>query len=208
MATALSPLDESVTLEELGELPPPKPARPRVLLVATILGTAAGVAAMAALLAVYVQRRAAVVASGESWLPDGVQIPLTPGNMSLVGFGLSLVTMAWAVDAMGRDDRRHAWLALGATLVVGAFHMVGMGFLFNQMGLPVASEVGALVYAALGGHLAMLGVAMLFVALMAFRTLGGQYSARDREGLVAAAIVWYAQAAVYLAVWYAVIVTK
>jgi hypothetical protein len=49
---------------------------------------------------------------------------------------------------------------------------------------------------------------MLFAALMAFRTLGGQYSAKDREGVVAAAVYWYATAAVYAVVWYAVLVTK
>ena len=39
--------------------------------------------------------------------------------------------------------------------------------------------------------------ALLFAALMAFRTLGGQYSAKDREGVVAAAVFWWATAVVY-----------
>jgi hypothetical protein len=49
---------------------------------------------------------------------------------------------------------------------------------------------------------------MLFTALMAFRTLGGQYSTRDREGVIAAAIVWYVMAVVYGGIWFAVLVTK
>lgn len=196
------------TIEELGELPPPPPARPRVLLVATVLATAATVILFAGLLGIYLDARAAAIAEGGRWLPEGVDIPLTPGNMSLIGFALSCLTMQWAVDAIGHDDRRHTWLAFGATMVVGAFHMVGMGFLYSQMGLEVATEQGALVYALTGGHLAMLGAAMLFLALMAFRTLGGQYSAKDREGVVAAAVFWYATAAVYAVVWYAVLVTK
>ncbi len=116
--------------------------------------------------------------------------------------------MQWAVYAIGNDDRRHTWMAFAATLVVGAFHLVGMGFLYSQMGLAVASPEGALVYALTGAHLAMLGVAMLFAALMAFRTLGGQYSAKDQEGVVAAAVVWYLMVALYGAIWYAVLVTK
>lgn len=202
MATALT------TIEELGELPPPPPARPRVLLVATVLSTAAVVMAFAGLLAVYVQQRSEAIAGGGTWLPDGVDIPLTPGNMSLVGFALSLVTMQWAVHSIANDDRRHAWLAFGATLVVGAFHMVGMGFLYNQVGLTIDTTPGTMVYAVTGAHLALLGAAMVFTALMAFRTLGGQYSAKDREGVVAAAIVWYATAAIYAVIWYAVLVTK
>lgn len=196
------------TIEELGELPPPVPARPRVLLVATALVTAAVVMLFAGLLGVYLHERAAVVGSGERWLPEGVEIPLTPGNMSLVGFAIACVTMQWAVHAIGVDDRRHAWLAFGSTLVVGAFHLVGMAFLYSQMGLAVSSHQGALIYAVTGSHLAMVGAAMVFAALMAFRTLGGQYSARDREGVVAAAAFWYATAGVYAVVWYAVMVTK
>jgi heme/copper-type cytochrome/quinol oxidase subunit 3 len=196
-----------VTVEDLGPLPPPAPARPRVLVVATVLVCAAVVAAFAALLGVYLVTRAEVIASGEEWLA-GADIPLTPGNMSLVGFVLSLFTMQWAVDAIGNDDRRHAWVAFAATLSVGAFHMVGMAFLYSQMGLAVATAEGALVYALTGAHLVFLGAAMVFAGLMAFRTLGGQYSAKDREGVVAAAIVWYSMAAVYGGIWYAVLVSK
>lgn len=196
------------TIEELGELPAPPPARPRVLLVATTLATAAVVMLFAGLLAIYLHERSAALAAGQRWFPEGIDIPLTPGNMSLVGFALSCVTMQWAVHAIGHDDRRHAWIAFGSTIVVGAFHLVGMGFLYSQMGFEVATPQGALVYALTGAHLAMVGAAMLFAALMAFRTLGGQYSARDREGVVAAAVFWYATAVVYAGIWYAVLVTK
>ena len=41
-----------------------------------------------------------------------------------------------------------------------------------------------------------------------FRTLGGEYHGRDREGLVAAALFWYITIAVYAVLWYAIYVTK
>jgi heme/copper-type cytochrome/quinol oxidase subunit 3 len=128
--------------------------------------------------------------------------------MSLIGFVFACITMQWAVDAIGHGDRRHTWLAFGATLVVGAFHLVGMGFLYSQIGLAVSTTQGALIYAITGAHLVMVGVAMVFAALMAFRTLGGQYSAKDREGVVAATVFWYATALVYAVIWYAVLVVK
>jgi heme/copper-type cytochrome/quinol oxidase subunit 3 len=196
------------TIEELGELPPPTPARPRVLLLATSLATGAVILYFAALLGVYLHERAAVLRNGDPWFPEDVTIPLTPGNMSLIGFAISCVTILWAVDAIAHDDRRHTWLAFGSTLVVGAFHLVGMSYLYSQMGFEVATFQGALVYAVTGSQLVMTGVAMLFVALMAFRTLGGQYSARDQEGVVAAAVFWIATAVVYFAVWLAVLVMK
>ena len=197
-----------VTIEQIGELPPPTPARPRVLLVSTVLASGASVMLIMGVLAVYLHERASVLAAGERWLPEGVDIPLTPANMSLVGFVIGCFTMQWAVDAIGNDDRRHAWIAFGATLVVGAFHLVGMGFLYSQVGLAVSTLQGALVYAVTGAHLVMTGAAMVFAALMAFRTLGGRYSAKDREGVVAAALFWYVTATMYAVIWYAVLVTK
>jgi heme/copper-type cytochrome/quinol oxidase subunit 3 len=197
-----------VTIEELGTLPAPAPARPRVLLVATVLASAAVLMGFAGLVAVYLQQRADAIAADGTWLPDGVTIPLTPGNLSLVGFGLSLVFMHWAVDALGNDDRRHTWVAFGAVLVVGAFHFVGTGFLYSQAHFAVGTPEGAVFYAVSGAQLALTGAGLLFTALMAFRTLGGQYSARDREGVVAATVFWWAVAITYAVLWYAVYVTK
>ena len=72
-----------------------------------------------------------------------------------------------------------------------------MGFVYFQSGFAVATHQGALVYAVTGAHLAITGVGLLFAALMAFRTLGGQYSAKDREGVVAATVFWWTVALTY-----------
>src|SRR5262245_56986671 len=122
-----------VSIEDLAPLPRPVAARPRVLLVGTVFPCAAVVAAFGGLLGIYLASRADALAAGDEWL-GGTDIPLTPGNMSLVGFVISLVTMAWAVAAIGDDDRRHTWMAFAASLFVGAFHMVGMGFLYSHVG--------------------------------------------------------------------------
>lgn len=196
-----------VSIEQLGDIPAPPPARPRVLLVATALASAAVVMGFAGLLGVYLHERSATIAETGAWF-DGNTVPLTPGNMSLVGFVLSVVFMHWAVEAIGRDDRRHTWLAFGAVLFVGVFHFVGTGFLYFTSHFEVATKQGALVYGLTGAHLALTGAGLLFAALMAFRTLGGQYSAKDREGVVAATVFWWAVALTYGVVWYAVYVTK
>jgi heme/copper-type cytochrome/quinol oxidase subunit 3 len=196
------------TIEELGALPAPAPTRPRVLLLATVLGSAATFVGFMALLAIYLRERALVVAEGDVWFPDGVVLPLTPGNMSLVGFVLSLVFMHWAIAAIGNDDRRHAWMAFACVFVVGIFHFVGTAFLYNQTGFAVNTAQGAVFYATTGAQLAITGAGLFFVALMAFRTLGGQYSARDREGVVAATVFWWVVAVTYTVQWYAIFVTK
>ena len=46
------------------------------------------------------------------------------------------------------------------------------------------------------------------LGLVAFRTFGGQYSGRDREGLIAASIFWYVTVAVYAVIWFTIFVTK
>lgn len=194
-----------VSIDELGEVAPPPPARPRVLLVATVLACGAVVALFSGLIGIYLSERAAVRASGQPW---GLDMPLTPGTMSLIGFAISMITVQWAVDAIGRDDRRHTWLAMAATIFVAAMHTVGMAFLYSQAGQAIADRTGGLFYAVTGAHLALLLVAVVFILLMAFRTLGGQYSAKDREGVVAAAVFWHTTAVLYGAIWLAVLVTK
>ena len=78
-----------------------------------------------------------------------------------------------------------------------------MGFTVND-----PTGVGILVYVITGMHLAMAGAGVIFIGLMAFRTLGGQYSARDQEGIVAALIYWYVTVAVYTVIWFTIFVTK
>lgn len=201
MSTELAPY---VAVDDLDELVPPPPGRPRVLLVATLFASAAVIIGYLGLMAVYLAERAA---SDGEWLPAG-SIGLTTPNLMLAGFGLSLVFMHWSVQAIGNDDRRHAWMALALVLVVGAYYFTGTGFLLNQSGLAVADPVGVLVYAAIGAHAAITGAGLLFAAVMAFRTLGGQYSSDDREGLVSATAFWWAVSITYAVLWYAIYVTK
>jgi heme/copper-type cytochrome/quinol oxidase subunit 3 len=190
-------------------LPPAAPpARPRVLLVGTVLASVGTFMAFAGLVGYYVQARSGVLAKGGSWLPDGVSIPLTPGNIAMATMLLSGVTIWWAVDSVGRNDRKSAYLALGVTIFFGLAVINAVTFLYTQMHLPVTTTAGVLVYALTGAQLAMIVAGLVFAAVMTFRTLGGEYQGRDREGLIAAAVFWYATIAVFAVIWLAVFVTK
>jgi heme/copper-type cytochrome/quinol oxidase subunit 3 len=185
---------------------PPPPARPRVLLVGTLLASAAMVMAYVGLIGTYIALRAA---SEGGWLPDGVTIPLAPPNMAAVTVLMSVVTVHWARDAIRNDDRPNAYVALVLTLVLGLAFINSNVYLFTQMGAAVGGSVPELMLYVVGGfHIATFAAAIVFVALMSFRTLGGQYSGRDSEGLGAAAVLWDAAVACYLVSWYAVYVTK
>jgi heme/copper-type cytochrome/quinol oxidase subunit 3 len=203
MAVAL--LDDTI-----GAPPPAPPARPRVLLIGTAFACSAIVMAFAGLLGIYAERRSNVIRAGGTWLPKDVAIDLTPFNVAFIGLVISLVVLHWAIYAIGNDDRIRAYLALGLSALLGAAYINSVCFAFTQMGFTAndPSGVGALVYAITGLHLAMAGAGVVFIGLMAFRTLGGQYSGRDREGLVAVLIYWYVTVAVYAAVWFTIFVTK
>lgn len=190
-------------------LPPAAPpARPRILLVGTALASAAAFMAFVGLIGVYVSERAAVVSSGATWLPEGTTLPLTPGNMAFATMLISAVSMWWAVESVGRNDRQMAYLALGLTMLLGVAVINATSFLYTQMELPVATGPGALIYTITGAHIAMIVIGMVFATVMVFRTLGGEYGGRDREGLVAAALFWYVTIAVHAVIWYTIYIVK
>lgn len=185
--------------------PPPAPARPRVLLVGTVLASAAVAMAFAALIGTYLSLRA----TSDGWLPDNVTIPLSPGTMALVTLAMSIVTVHWAAYSIGNDDRPNTYVALGITMVFGLAYINSAIYLYTQMGAAIGGSVAELlIYAISGSHLALTMAALVFLALMAFRTLGGQYSGRDTEGVTAATVLWDTLVVIYAVIWYAIYVTK
>jgi heme/copper-type cytochrome/quinol oxidase subunit 3 len=193
---------------DLGDPPAPPPARPRVLLVGTVFALGGVVMAFAAVIGYYVHQRALTKAATGEWLPSGVKIALTAGNMGLMTLAMSLVLMQWAVYSIANDDRRNTYIALGLTVLLGLAHVNAMAFGFTQIQMPIDTPVGVLFYTIMTMHLSMVGAGLLFLGLMAFRTLGGQYSSKDREGIIAAAMFWYVTVAIYAVVWFTIFVTK
>jgi heme/copper-type cytochrome/quinol oxidase subunit 3 len=199
-ATGISPLADPV---------PAPPRRPRVLLFGSAMGAAASALAIVSLLAIYLQVRADELAAGNTALPKDTVLPLTPGQMNLVTLGMSVVTMAWVVHSMRNADRPHAYVGIGLTLLLGIASIVETAYLYQQLALsPTSGPVAGLIYAITGAHILMTVVGMLFIAVMGFQALGGQLTGRDAEGMSAAALYWYVAYAVYVAIWYAIYITK
>ena len=191
-------------------LPPAPPVqRPRVLVVGSAFAAAASFMVFIGLIGVYLAARADVINSGSAWLPKGVAIPLQQPNTMFITLIMTVFTMQWAVSAISKNDRVNAYLALGLTLMLGIATIVMTTYLWYLMKLDVASGVqGVLIYTITGAHIVMLVLAMLFVALMALRALGGQFTARQHDGITAAAVYWYAMVAVYALIWISIYVTK
>lgn len=197
-----------------GDLPldlavPAEPGRQRSLLVATGLAAAGSAVAIITLLGIYLAaRHGALLSAGGEWLPAG-SLPLTAPTMALFTMALSVPVMQWAVYAIGNDDRQSTWVAMGLVLLLGVAYINAESFIWNGLGLGIHdSNAALLLFAATGAHVAMVVVGMLFILLMGFRTLGGQYHSRDREGVAAAALFWYVSVALFGVLWYAIYVTK
>ncbi len=209
-ATATTPTPERLPLR-LEDVPPAPPRRPRVLLVGTALASAASIALFGGLLSAYFALRAEVIGQGEQWLPDGASIPLSPGNMTMVTLVMSLITAQWAVHAGKQQDRGHAYFALGLTVLLGIAHVVQLGFLFTQWELPLNGEPtmqAVLLFTIMGLHVAMAAAALIFFTLMLLRSLGGQFTGRDVEGLSAAALYWYVTVGIFVVLWYGILIVK
>ena len=188
---------------------PGTPTRPRVLLIGTCLVCAAIVMGYAGLLGFYVSQRAAVISAGEVWLPEGTVIPLTQPNFMMFTLVWSVVSVMWALHAVKRNDQANALIAFGLTLLFGFAQLVQTGFLLTLMELVASeSERAVLIYALIGVQLGIMAAAMGFVFVMALRTLGGDYSDRDYEGVLSATVFWCMSVGIYAALWYAVYITK
>jgi cytochrome c oxidase subunit III len=191
-------------------LPPAPPVqRPRVLMIGTAFATGATVMVFAGLIGMYLSRRADLLSAGDAWIPKGIDIPLQQPNIMLFTLIASAVTVQWAVYAITRNDRTNTYLALGLTFVFGIAYINMQSYLYTLMKFDVsANQQAVFVYAITGAHIVMIVVAMIFVALMAFRALAGQETGRQHDGISAAALFWHASVVVYAVIWYAVYVTK
>jgi cytochrome c oxidase subunit 3 len=178
-------------------------------MVGTMFAVAAVVMVFVALIGIYLTQRAAVVGAGDTWLPDDVAIPLSQPNINMFTLLMGSVTVQWAVYAIARDDRVNTYLALGTTLVLAFMYIVTQSYLWSLMGLDItANPQSVLLWAITAGHLAFLVATMVFLGLMAFRALGGQFTSRQHDGISAAALAWHAMVAVYFVIWIAVYITK
>ena len=186
----------------------PEPVRPRVLIVGTIFSLIAFCMAIATTMGLYWQARASVMATGEPWLPNGANLPLTPGTTGVGTLALSLITIWWAVDAVKNNDRQMAYVALGLTIFFGLAMINLTTFIYNQFNVGGDTRVGLLFYTVTGLHLAMMAAGLVFAAVMTFRTLGGNFKGQDHEGITAAALFWTVTVLVYMPIWIGIYIAK
>ena len=186
--------------------------RRRTLQVGTGFAAAAVMMYFGGLLGVYFSERADFLRAnpGESWIPPGARIELTAPTVMAWTLLLSVVTMQWAVHATARDDRRHTLLALATTAMFGVAVINQTAFQYAQMGLVIdgGSLAAPLIYVISGSHVALVVVALVFLFVMAVRSLTAPQTSVHLDGMTAAALAWHVMVFVYLVIWVGVFVTK
>ena len=191
------------------DVAPAVPARPRLLLLGTVLASVAVAMGFLGLIGVYVAERAQVIAAGDRWLPEGVDIPLTQPNFMGVTLAFSVITIWWAVASVRNDDQANAFVAFAISLVFGFAFLAQTAYLFTLMQIEIlATERAVLLYGIIGAHIVLMLVAMGYALVMAVRTLGGSYSSRDYEGVLSSALFWTLIVLLYGVLWYAIYITK
>lgn len=191
------------------EVVAPAPARPRLLLIGTALVSLAVAIGFSGLIGIYVAERAAVLRTGEVWLPSGVSIPLTQPNMMMFTMVFSAATMAWAIQAMRSDDRANHLTATAITLLLGFAFLAQTAYLFTIMEIEALADTrSTLLYGVIGTHIVITLAGLAYVAGMALRAIGGEYSAKDLEGVYGAAMFWFTTVGLYLVLWYVIYITK
>lgn len=186
---------------------PTLPRRRQVLFGAAFAAVAVSMF-MLALVGMYLQARHANLGSWLSTGPGKNDIPLTQPVMQLVTLLMSAVMVQWAVWAVARNERGQTLLALGTTMLLGLAFLNQTTFLWDRAAVAMTQPEGPLFYAITGGQFAVTIGALIFLALMGIRVVGGQFSSRYPDGVSAAALFWHVNVALYSVIWYAVYVTK
>jgi len=199
-------------LTSLAFAPAPLPQRRRQLLVGTGFAVAGIVMYFATLFGIYFSERADFlkVSDGQPWIPSSADLQLTASSMIIWTLLLSIITMQWSVYAAARQDRRHFLLAVTVTGIFGISIINQMAFIFIQMGLVIddGSLAAPLIYTICGSFVALVACAVIFLGVMAFRSLGGQTLSSSADNMSAVALLWYAMVFLYFIVWLGIFVAK
>ena len=186
-------------------LPPAAPpARRNVALVGTCFAIAAGAMLIGGLVASYFQARQGMPRL--EWF-DYKKTPLPNVAISVTYAALlmSSFTIQWAVSAIKVDDRRQSYVAIGLTLFLAAAFINGLTFVWGAAGLKAGDGAFAdHMYALTVTHLLLVIAAMVLLAVMLFRVLGGQFGPRNSEFVASAAAFWHFTVVAGGVVWWCV----
>jgi cytochrome c oxidase subunit 3 len=180
-----------------------------LLVIGTALVAGAVFLLLVSLVSIYLDLRHEAGGSTALWLPNKVRPSIVIGNIMMFGMIGASVLVQWALYATARGSQRDAGVALGMAGGVGLMVLNAQAFQYSQIKLAVANGNSAtMFYAITGTFLAALVGGLVVVAVTAFRSLGGRYTAKNTEGIVAAATYWHVLTLAFSLIWFVVYLFK
>jgi cytochrome c oxidase subunit 3 len=138
-----------------------------------------------------------------------VKIPGIATNIMLITMAAASVMVQWAVYAIKRNDRTNTYVALALTVFFGLMVLNAQAYTWIQMRMVIfATTYSTLVYCITGTFFAAVIGGVVATALLTFRSLTGQYSSKDTEGISSVALYWHFLTVAFAAVWLIVYVVK
>jgi cytochrome c oxidase subunit 3 len=150
----------------------------------------------AGLFAAYFTVRAA---HGNPWPPEGFEPELPIALVLLAILLTSSVTMEYSVRRIKAGDRTGLVRGLAVTLVLGLMFLLGQLYDYSTLGFGVSSGVyGTVFYTLTGFHGAHVFGGVVAIAVMLFRGMGGQFSARHHAAVEGISWYWHFVDAVWI----------
>jgi cytochrome c oxidase subunit III len=116
---------------------------------------------------------------------------LLPGILTFI-LVMSSVTMQMAVWGIRRGDRTAFLRATTVTLVLGVTFLVGQLIDYAHLGFGITDTAfGSTFYTLTGFHGAHVLGGAIMLAVVLYRGLGGQFSARHHDAVEATSLYWH-----------------
>ena len=115
---------------------------------------------------------------------------------------ISSVTCQMAVWAIRRDDRAGFIRNIGVTLVLGIVFLIGQVYDYATLGFGISDTTfGTTFYTLTGFHGAHVFGGAVMLAVVLYRGLAGQFSARHHDAVEATSLYWHFVDVVWIALY-------
>ena len=153
----------------------------------------------AGLFGAYFNSRAAALAAGQAWPPEGTEHFIEPGLIPVLATIILVAssgTMQWALWRIQKGDRTGMNRALAVTLLMGAVFLGMQAFdyyeLLSHYGFGINSGIyGTLFYTMTGFHGAHVFGGVVGIGIILLRGMSGQFSARHHVAVEAVSAYWH-----------------
>ncbi|MFY9487864.1 MAG: cytochrome c oxidase subunit 3 [Solirubrobacterales bacterium] len=116
------------------------------------------------------------VVNGESWMPEGQDLPIAVAGVNSVILLSSSLTMHWALEGIKHNNRKALKLGLVLTIILGAtFLGIQISEYFHLGFLPKDSAQASVFFSLTGIHGAHVLVGLIILCTVARRAFKGHY---------------------------------